>query len=78
MVQVKNISKLNFEGEYIDGKRWNGKGYDYNGNVAYEIKEGKGNIKEYYYDNGKLEFEGEYLMEKEMVKEKNIIMKTVY
>jgi len=27
-----------------------------------------------YYNNFELEFEGEYLMEKEMVKEKNIII----
>ena len=40
-------------------KKWNGKGYDYNGNCVNEIKEGKGYVKE--YDNGKLLFEGEYL-----------------
>ena len=53
--------KLNFEGEYKNGKKWNGKGYDKNNNVIYEIKEGKGYIKEYNSEHNKLSFEGEYL-----------------
>ena len=41
-------------------KKWNGKGYDENGKVIYELINGNGKVKE--YDNyGKLEFEGEYL-----------------
>ena len=40
---------IKFEGEYLYGKRWNGKGYNYNGNEIYEIKNGKGNVKEYDY-----------------------------
>ena len=36
---------LIFEGEYFNGKRWNGKGY-YNGKIGFEIKDGKGKIKE--------------------------------
>ena len=51
--------KIKFEGEYLNYKKWNGKGYDYNGKCVYEIKDGKGYVKE--YDNGKLSFEGEYL-----------------
>ena len=31
-----------FEGEYLNNLRWNGKGYDINGNITYELKEGKG------------------------------------
>ena len=49
-----------YEGEYCSGKLWNIKGYNINGDMEFEIKSGKGNIKE-YYDNGKLEYEGEYL-----------------
>ena len=52
--------KLSFEGEYLNGKIWNGKGYNINGNIEFEIKEGKGYIKEFDY-NGELIFEGEYL-----------------
>jgi len=52
--------KLKFEGKYVNGKRWNGKGYNINGNLDFEIKDGKGFIKE-YYNNSKLKFEGEYL-----------------
>ena len=51
---------LKFEGEYINGKRWNGKGYNKNGLIQFEIIDGKGEIKEFYED-GKLKFEGEYL-----------------
>ena len=53
--------KLKFEGEYLNGKKWNGNGYNINGNMEFEIKDGKGNIKEYDYFDGELVFEGEYL-----------------
>ena len=39
--------------------RWNGKGYDEKYNFAYDLKDGKGIIKE--YDYGELIFEGEYV-----------------
>ena len=55
---IKN--KIEFEGEYFFNKKWNGKGYDENGNVIYELKNGNGNAREYYY-NGNLKYEGEYL-----------------
>ena len=50
--------KLKFEGEYLNGKKWNGKGYDKNKNVIYELKNGDGFIKIFYTEN-KLKFEGE-------------------
>ena len=53
--------KLIFEGEYLNGKKWNGNGYNINGNIEFEIKDGKGNIKEFDFDDGKLKYEGEYL-----------------
>ena len=40
-------------------KKWNGKGYDENGNIIYELINGTGKVKEYY--DGDLFFEGEYL-----------------
>ena len=49
-----------FEGEYINGKEWNGRGYDWDKNCIYELKEGKGLIKE-YNDYGEIIFVGEYL-----------------
>ena len=52
--------KIKFEGEYFNGLEWNGKGYDKNNNIVYELNNGKGYVKE-YYDNGKLIFEGAYL-----------------
>ena len=51
---------LKFEGEHSNGKKWNGKGYDISNNNTYEIREGKGIIKEYDYLFGNLLFEGEY------------------
>ena len=51
--------KIKFEGEYLNDKKWEGKGYDTMNNVVYELKDGKGFIKE--YSLGKLVFEGEYL-----------------
>ena len=50
--------KLIFEGEYLNGKRWNGKGFDYNNNIVYELKNGRGYVKEFNYTL--LSFEGEY------------------
>ena len=43
-----------------NGLKWNGKGYDVRNNIVYELKNGKGYVKEYNW-NDKLEFEGEYL-----------------
>ena len=37
-----------------------GKGFNINGKIEFEINNGNGKVKE-YYDNGKLKFEGEYL-----------------
>ena len=34
--------KLEYEGEYLFGKKWNGKGYDENKNIIYELKNGNG------------------------------------
>ena len=48
-----------FEGEYLNDKRWEGKGYDTNNKIVSELKSGKGLVKE-YYENGILKFEGEY------------------
>ena len=56
--KVKRIYEY-FKGEYYNGKRWNGKIYNREGKEEYEIKYGKGIIKE-YDDYGKLIFEGEY------------------
>ena len=55
-----NNGQVQFEGEYKKGKKWTGKGYDINGNLDYELKNGTGKIKEYNYFD-KLIFEGEYL-----------------
>ena len=63
--------RLEFEGEYLFNKKWNGKGYDENGNIIYEIINGNGTIKEFNcYDN--LIFEGEYLNGKRNGKGKKI------
>ena len=50
--------KLEFEGEFLYNKKWNGKGYDKKGNIIYELIKGNGKVKE-YNDNGKLIYEGE-------------------
>ena len=52
--------RLLYEGEYLYNKKWNGKGYNESGEISYEFKNGTGTGTE-FYDNGKLEFEGEYL-----------------
>ena len=52
--------KLKYEGNYLYGDKWNGKGCDFNGNLIYQLIKGNGKIYEYNND-GELIFEGEYL-----------------
>ena len=52
--------KLEYEGEFLNFVKYNGKGYDEKGNIAYELKNGFGKVKEYFKDNEKLYFVGEY------------------
>ena len=52
-------SQLIFDGIYRTGKRWEGKRYDSKNNIIYELKDGKGYVKEYDSDDN-LIFECEY------------------
>ena len=55
-----NDGKISLEGEFLNGKEWNTKEYDKNGNIINEIKNGKGIIIKYdEFDN--IIFRGEYL-----------------
>ena len=69
MAKEFNFGNLIFEGEFLNGEAWNGKGFDKNGNIAYELKDRKGFVKEYDYGNH-LIFEGEYLNGKKFAKGK--------
>ena len=51
--------KLEFQGEFAFDKKWEGKGFDENGDIIYELINGSGKVKEYEYNI--LRFEGEYL-----------------
>ena len=53
-----NLNGGKFKGEFKNGNKWDGTGYDKNGEIDYEIIEGFGVIKEYY--TGKLIYVGEY------------------
>ena len=56
--------KLQFEGEYLFNRRWNGVGYDTDDNKVYKLKNGHGTMAEYKYnwpDIIRLIYEGEYL-----------------
>ena len=53
--------KLKFEGEYLYGKKWDGKGYNINNNnIEYILYKGKGYVIK-CYKNGIPMFKGEYL-----------------
>ena len=54
------FTNILFEGEYLNGKKWQGKEYDKDGKIIYELIQGNGKVREYYND-GTLKFEGEYL-----------------
>ena len=56
---------MEYEGEFLFNKKWNGKGFDENGNIIYELNNGNGKVRE-YNDIGSLVFEGEYLNGKKM------------
>ena len=51
---------MEYEDNYLYLTKFNGKGYYENCNVIYELINGNGKVKEYYQDGG-LQFEGEYL-----------------
>ena len=52
---------LLFEGEFLEGKRWTGKGYDENLNVVLELNNGKGKGKQFSYLTKRLLYDGEFL-----------------
>ena len=54
-----NNGNIKFEGIYLFGLKYKGKGYDKYGKIIYELEDGKGYIKEFdnYYE---IRFEGEY------------------
>jgi antitoxin component YwqK of YwqJK toxin-antitoxin module len=54
---------LEYNDEFLNNKKWNGKGYDKNNNILYELVEGTENVNE-YGSNGKISYEGEYLNQK--------------
>ena len=52
--------QMEFEVEYLNGKKWSGKKYDSDENIIYDLNNGKGYLKEYFND-GQLKYEGNYL-----------------
>ena len=67
--KFNDLGILEFEGEYFNGKKWNGIGYDNEGKVIYELKDGKGIIKDnnnyYEYLNGEINGKVKYYFNKE-------------
>ena len=53
-------NNLIFDGEFKNGYKLLGKGYDNDGNIIYEINNKLGKGKDYYYD-GILQYEGEFI-----------------
>ena len=51
---------MEYEGDLLFDKKWNGKGYDENGNIIYKLNNTNENTKEYNW-MGILVYEGEYL-----------------
>jgi len=52
IVEEYSYGELTFESEYLNGKR-NGKWYDDEGRIIYELKDGKGFIQDYVKINSK-------------------------
>ena len=53
-------NKISYEGEFRNDKKWEGKGFNINGDIEYIIKKGSGKVKE-YNEEGQLVLEGEYV-----------------
>ena len=64
---------LEFKGDFLNDKKWNGTGYDGEGNIIYKLNNGTGNVKEYNIV-GCLIYEGGYLNGEKNGKGKNIII----
>ena len=58
-------------------KKWNGKIYNKNNNLEFELENGNGNAKEYYKDL-QIRSEGQYRNGVKNGKGKNIIIKVIY
>ena len=58
--KIFNKENLGYKGEFLYNKKWNGKGFCENANEIYELKNGKGKVKEYNLAE-ELKYEGEYL-----------------
>ena len=56
-----HFGRVEYEGEFLNNKKWDGKGYNKIGKVIYELNNGNGNVIEYSHDNDIIIFEGEYL-----------------
>ena len=55
-----NKGKLEYKGDFLFDKKWNGKGYNENGNIKYQLINGNGKVEEYDYDSEMI-YIGEYL-----------------
>ena len=51
IIHLIPMRRIKFEGNYLNGKKWNGIGYNLIGKPDFEIKDGNGIIKEYHYIN---------------------------
>ena len=73
-IEYDTNGNIEFQGEYLNGKRWNGKGYNYEGEESYIINYGNSNGKiiEYHID-GRKKYEGEYINGKKKWKRKKIL-----
>ena len=58
--EYNRYGNIIYEGEYLNGKRWNGIGLDNKSNIIYELKNGQGIVKEYYFNN-KIKYECEFI-----------------
>ena len=59
VIEKKEKNRVISEGDYLFYTKINGKGYDLEGNIIYELINGKGKVLE--YSGNKLLFEGEYV-----------------
>ena len=67
-----------FVGVYLNGKKWNGKEYDKNNNIIYELNYGKGYATKKIHKLNKTIYEGEYLKGKKHGKGRELTLYGIY
>ena len=78
IIKNDDCIEYKFVGEYLNGKKWNGKEYDKNNKIIYELNYGKGYATKKIHKLDKTIYQGEYLKGKKHGKGKELTFYGIY